>query len=85
MPLREQRKQEQFERIIKKKQIGNDYDMDNVINKLVQDSSSTENQMYPLVVNYYLKANQRNIRILSLDGGGKISQITVNGIDFFRF
>ena len=59
------RRQKEYERIVSEKKIENDYDMAVVMDKLA------DNQVNSLVLDYYHKANQRDIRILSLDGGGK--------------
>lgn len=69
---RKQRRKEEYERIVAEKRIGNDFDMAVIMEKLIDDGSFTkDDQVNSLVVNYYLKANQRNIRVLSLDGGGE--------------
>jgi predicted acylesterase/phospholipase RssA len=85
MQDRLKRRQKEYERIVNEKQIENDYEMSVVIDKLKHDSPSTDNQVNSLVVKYYLKANQRNIRVLSLDGGGKRTKIMMNWIVYFLF
>ncbi len=77
------RRQKEYERIVDENTIENDYDMAVVMDKLVHDLPSTDNQVNSLVVNYYQKASQRNIHILSLDGGGKKRKIMMNWIDYF--
>jgi hypothetical protein len=54
-----------------KNKIENDYDMAVVLKELAAGSSSNDSHVQSLVVDYFLRANQRNIRVLSLDGGGK--------------
>jgi len=73
------RRQKEYEHILEENKIQNDYEMSVVMDKLKQtalessSSSSTpsqDNQVNSIIVRYYLKATQRNIRVLSLDGGG---------------
>ncbi len=66
-----QRREEEYERITHEKKILNDYDMSVVMDRLAHESSSNDNPLTSLIVGYYSKANQRNIHVLCLDGGGK--------------
>ena len=36
-----------------------------------------KNQLYSLIAGYHLQGSERNIRVLSLDGGGKINEIVL--------
>lgn len=69
---RKKRREKEFERIVEEKTISNDYDMSVVLNKLALDSPLLDDKTKDaLVINYYLNATKRNIRVISLDGGGK--------------
>ncbi|CAF1126473.1 unnamed protein product, partial [Rotaria sordida] len=71
-------KQMKYEQIQKEKKIENDYELYIVTEKLKQlgnesstSSQETElNQLNSLIAGYHLQSFQRNIRVLSLDGGG---------------
>jgi hypothetical protein len=84
---RKQRRKEEYEHIIAEKRIGNDYDMAVVMEQLIDDGPiSKDDQVNSLVVNYYLKANQRNIRVLSLDGGGEIAVVILKfDLSYFHY
>lgn len=70
---RRTRREKEYERIVEEKAIQNDYDMSVVVHKLALATPLIKtDQEDSLIVNYHLRANQRNIRVLSLDGGGKI-------------
>jgi hypothetical protein len=78
---RNQRRQEEFDTILNTKKIQNDYDMAVVLDKLKEmtPSPSTNDdktsQLGSIIVDYFSRANRRNIHILSLDGGGLIKNI----------
>jgi len=84
---RKQRRREEYERIVAEKCIQNDYDMSVVMEKLIDDGSikTNDESVNSLIVNYYLKANRRNISVLSLDGGGEQNLIKKNKIFLFCF
>ncbi|CAF3104225.1 unnamed protein product [Rotaria sp. Silwood2] len=71
-------KQIKYEQIQKEKKIENDYEVYVVTERLKQlanESSTTSqetelNQLNSLIAGYHLQSFQRNIRVLSLDGGG---------------
>ena len=73
----ETRKQE-FDRIMNEKTIRNDYDMSIVLNilkkmrkgSLPKYEEEQERQLNSMIIEYYRQADDKNIRVLSLDGGG---------------
>jgi hypothetical protein len=71
---RNQRRQEEFDTILNRKKIQNDYEIAVVLDKLkkmTHESSTNDNktsQLGSIIVDYSSKANRRNIHILSLDG-----------------
>lgn len=80
MEDRLKRREVELQRIIREKRIENDYDMAMVINKLIQDPLPTDDDLKSLVLKYHLTAHQRNIRVISLDGGGNLTEIMVSSI-----
>ena len=77
---RDKRREAEYQRIVQQKKINNDYEMFMIMNKLVKDAPSKDDPVNSLIVQYHLRANQRNIRVLCLDGGGKIIGILINTI-----
>lgn len=73
-------KHSNYERIQQQKKIYNDYDLYFVmerLKKLTNESSTVAQELElkeinSLIVEYHLQSFQRNINVLSLDGGGKI-------------
>ncbi|CAF1219562.1 unnamed protein product [Rotaria sp. Silwood1] len=71
-------KQKKYEQIQKEKKIENDYEvyivterLKQLANELSTTPQETElNQLNALIAGYHLQSFQRNIRVLSLDGGG---------------
>jgi hypothetical protein len=70
-----------IERILHDKRIGNDYDITIVMDQLERLNSipslttpepeqSERHKLHSLLARYQLEAHERNIRVLSLDGGG---------------
>ena len=41
----------------------------------IVSEQAESDQLNSLIAGYHLQASQRNIRVLSLDGGGKINEI----------
>jgi predicted RNA-binding Zn-ribbon protein involved in translation (DUF1610 family) len=71
---RNKRRDKEYERILHDKTIHNDYDMSVVMDKLKRttlSSTSDGNHIQSIIMDYNLRASKRNIRVLSLDGGGK--------------
>jgi len=77
-------REKELDRMQEKKKIENDYDISIVMSKLKQirnASSSTtsekEQELHfnAMIAEYYMKAFERNIRVLCLDGGGKMTDI----------
>jgi hypothetical protein len=73
---RKNRRQREFERILKDKKIQNDFDLAVVMAKLqdpkfgLSASSTQDNEVTSIVLEYNLKAARRKLHVLSLDGGG---------------
>ncbi|UJR18089.1 hypothetical protein I4U23_004989 [Adineta vaga] len=74
--VRNKIREEHLKRIEKEKKICNDYDMSIVMDQLekMKNLSSTKDIEWhgldSLLARYHLEAHERNIRVLSLDGGG---------------
>ncbi|CAF1436606.1 unnamed protein product [Adineta ricciae] len=76
--IRNKIREEHLNRIQKEKKISNDYDMSIVMDELekLKKTSSLSSKdiewhgLDSLLARYHLEAHERNIRILSLDGGG---------------
>ena len=68
---RDERRQTEYERIVVDAKIENDFEMFMIMNKLKKNPLAVDDLANSLIVQYYLRANQRNIHVLSLDGGGK--------------
>jgi len=73
---RKNRRQREFERILNDKKIQNDFDLAVVMAKLqdpkfgLSASSTQDNEVTSIVLEYNLKAARRKLHVLSLDGGG---------------
>ena len=64
-----------FEHIIDAKKIQNDYEMSIVMNILQKKWAASEvlpSELSSMILEYHMQAYDTNVRVLSLDGGGKI-------------
>lgn len=74
------RREKTVDHILNKERIEDDYDLSVVMNKLSEASHQTLqvskedrlSSLNSLVTNYQVKGSKRNVRVLCLDGGGKI-------------
>lgn len=88
--VRSKKRKQELERIRKEKKIGNDYDISIVMDELEQlkcvsslatpapASASEEDrrhELHSLIARYHLEGHERNIRVLSLDGGGTMNDV----------
>ena len=75
---RDRRTQEEFQRIMDAKKIQNDYEMSIVTSMLKANSvPSVEvppSELCSMIVGYHTQAYETDIRVLTLDGGGKMTK-----------
>lgn len=75
---RDKRREAEYQRIVHQKKINNDEEMSIIMNKLIKHPPSKDDPVNSLIVQYHLTANERKIHILSLDGGGKTTDVLIN-------
>ena len=80
-PTRDKRREMEYQRIVGHGKIENDFEMFMIMNKLKKEAPANDDPVNSLIVKYHLRANQRNIHVISLDGGGKTTRIRINHID----
>ena len=84
-PIRWNIREEQYRRIMRQGTIKNDFEMAIIMKTLSHNRSIMNDKTKSLITDYHLKANERKVNILSLDGGGKITYSTSSLQIYFFF